>query len=73
MKINIEHGIANKIYRAFSAFMPLKGASHRPLTLEVLAHRYARGNVKMQMGKIMSNSEYLAQRDKVLKHDFVRI
>ena len=61
MRIDIEHGVANRIYRAFAAFLPWKGVPHRPLTLETLARRYARGNVKLQMGLIMTEEEFAKQ------------
>ena len=73
MKFDIEHGITNRIYRAFVAFAPLKCFSYEPLTLATLARRYARGNVKLQMGKIMSNKQYQGRKAWVLSHEFIKI
>jgi len=71
MKIDIEHGIANRIYRAFASFVPLKRWNYEPLTLEMIARRYGRGNVKFQMGLMMSDEEYEDQKRKVLSYDFM--
>ena len=71
MKINIERGIANKVYRALSAFMPEKHVRYTPLTLQDLACKYGRGNVKFQMGLVMSNEEYEKQKERVLAYDFI--
>jgi len=71
MKIDIEHGIANRIYRAFASFALLKRRSYEPLTLETIARRCGRGNVKFQMGLVMSDEEYEDQKRKVLSYDFM--
>lgn len=71
MKIDIERGLANKIYRALSAFMPQKHVRHTPLTLQELACKYGRGNVKFQMGLVMSDTEYEKQKERVLAYDFI--
>jgi len=71
MKIDIERGIANRIYRAFASFVPLKRRNCEPLALETIARRYGRGNVKFQMGLVMSDEEYEDQKRKVLSHDFM--
>ena len=34
MKLDFEHGIANRLYRAFAAFMPLRRFPYEPLTLD---------------------------------------
>ena len=56
MKIDRESGLANKVYRALSAFMPQKHVRYTPLTLRELACKYGRGNVKFQMGLVMSDT-----------------
>ena len=71
MKIDIERGLANKVYRALSAFMPKKHVRYTPLTLQDLACKYGRGNVKFQMGFVMSDEEYEAQKEHVLAYDFI--
>ena len=71
MNIDIEHGIANQIYRAFASFVPLKRRKYEPLMLESIARRYGRGNVKFQMGLVMSDEEYEEQKRKVLSYDFI--
>lgn len=32
--------------------------------------RYSRGNVKLQLGRVMTEREYRRQRERVLAHDF---
>ena len=71
MKIDVEHGIANKIYRAFAAFLPQRRRPFEPLTLEAIVRRYGRGNVSFQMGLVMSDEEYEEQKCKVLSYDFM--
>jgi len=71
MRIDIEHGIANRIYRAFASFLPLKRRNDESLTLETIARRYGRGNVKFQLGLVMSDEEYEDQKRKVLSYDFM--
>ena len=73
MKLDFEHGIANRLYRALAAFVPMKRFPYEPLTLERIARRYARGNVKLQMGKIMSNKQYQERKAWVLNHEFLKI
>ena len=34
MKIDIEHGFANKVYRAFAAFLPHRSVRHEPFALK---------------------------------------
>ena len=71
MKIDIESGLANKVYRALSAFMPQKHVRCTPLILRELACKYGRGNVKFQMGFVMSDAEYERQKERVLAYDFI--
>ena len=78
MNLDIEHGILNKVFRAFAAFVPLKqfkreSLTRESLTLASLARRYARGNVRLQMGKVVANPQYQERRSLVLKHDFLKI
>ena len=71
MKIDIESGLANKVYRALSAFLPQKHVRCTPLILRELACKYGRGNVKFQMGLVMSDAEYERQKERVLAYDFI--
>ena len=71
MKIDIEKGFANKVYRALTAFLPCKSVRSEPLTLQSMACRYGRGNVKIQMGLVMSDEEYSRQKERVLAYDFI--
>ena len=71
MKLDIERGFVNKVYRALSAFMPKKHVRYMPLTLQDLACKYGRGNVKFQMGLVMSDEEYEQQKERVLAYDFI--
>ena len=73
MNLDIEHGILNKVFRAFAAFVPFKQFKRESLTLASLARRYARGNVRLQMGKVVANRQYQERRSLVLKHDFLKI
>ena len=71
MKIDIEHGFANKVYRALAAFVPHRSVRHEPLTLPAMACKYGRGNVKLQMGLVMSDEEHARQKEQVLAYDFI--
>lgn len=73
MNFDIEHGMLNRVFRAFAAFVPLKQFKRESLTLASLARRYARGNVRLQMGKVVANRQYQERRSLVLKHDFLKI
>lgn len=42
----------------------------RDLTTEGLCRRYARGNVNIQMGNVMTAARYEEQKKKVLSHEF---
>ena len=71
MKIDIEHGIANKIYRAFAAFLPQRRIPPRSFTPQIAAQRYGRGNLYIRLGRIMTDEEYEEQRRRVLEYDFI--
>ena len=70
MKIDIEHGIANKIYRAFAAFLPKRRRPFEPLTLQAFARRYGRENIYLHSGRIMTDDEYECQRERMLAYEF---
>ena len=71
MKIDIEHGIANKIYRMFAAFRPIRPVAFERFTPEVAVQRYGRGKIKFQVGMLMSDEEYDDQRRRVLSYNFM--
>ena len=70
MKIDIEHGIANEIYRAFAAFRPVRPVPQERFTPEIAVQRYGRGNIYLQTGRIMTDEEYERQRERVLAYEF---
>ncbi len=53
------------------AFRPLRSQISAPLSLTDMARRYGRGNVKLQMGLVMSDEEYAMQKKRVLAYDFI--
>lgn len=71
MKVDFEKGIANRIYRSIRAFCKSGLPSCGALDDSAIAGRYARGNVKLQMGLVMSGEEYLKQKERVLSYDFI--
>ena len=58
-----------KLY--FQAGVPVKraGIIQKP-TIEGLCRRYARGNVRLQMGRVMTSAKYESQKKNVLSHEF---
>ena len=58
----IESGLLNRLYRTIVAFRPLRSQISAPLSLTDMARRYGRGNVKLQMGLVMSDEEYAMQK-----------
>ena len=71
MKSDIEKGFANKVYRALIAFVPCKSMRREPLTLQSMACRYGNGNVKLQMRLVMSDEEYVSQKESVIAYSFI--
>ena len=71
MTANIESGLINRLYRAMAAFRTSRMRSVMPPTLADMAQKYGRGNVKLQMGLVMSDEEYEQQKRRVLAYDFI--
>ena len=62
--------IKNWFWRAVMAFVPLRHVERTPLTPEVIARRYGRGNVLIQSGRIMTSVRYEEQKKRVLAYEF---
>ena len=62
-----------RLYRLAAAFMPLGAEDGAPLSVQRLARRYGRGNVRLQTGRVMSRAEYEARKERVLRHAFAKI
>lgn len=71
MAANIESGLLNRLYRMMAAFRTSRTRPTKPLALEDMAQKYGRGNVKLQMGLVMSDEEYAQQKKRVLAYDFI--
>lgn len=42
----------------------------RVTDLPTIARRYGRGNVRIQLGRVMSSAEYKANKERVLRYAF---
>lgn len=60
----------NAIVRILKSVIPVKESDSRALNARSIARRLGRGNVKIQLGRIMTKSEYRARRSSVLAYDF---
>ena len=58
------------IARIVRSILPFQKSAGRVLHLRDIARRYGRGNVNIQLGRIMSGAEYEASRSRVLNYDF---
>lgn len=56
--------------RAVMAFVPLRRVRETPLTPEIIARRYGRGNIFIKSGRVMTGERYDAQRKRVLAYGF---
>lgn len=56
--------------RVLRAFSPVKVPAHREVDAVDIARRYGRGNVCIQLGRIMTSEQYDAQVARVLSYDF---
>jgi hypothetical protein len=45
-------------------------APHTPLTTADICRRYARGNIFLQLGRVMTAKKYETLKKKVLSYDF---
>ena len=68
MLCDIIVGMKQSILRLRSVF-GLPDAASDAQEKRVVA-RYSRGNVKLQLGRVMTEREYVRQRQKVLAYDF---
>ena len=60
------------ILRIIRSFLPVRPVSPWPAMgdAKVVASRYARGNILLQMGRMQTRAEYEAQKKRVLGHAF---
>lgn len=71
MKIDIEKGLANRLYRLVMSFVPVrKAAASKMLDKRTMGWRYGHGNILIQMGRIVFDDEYAAIRERALTHEF---
>jgi hypothetical protein len=59
----------SRLKRIFLSFMSYKRES-RKRTVKDVVRRYSRGNVNLQLGRIMTVKDYELRRKKVLSYEF---
>ena len=61
----------NAILRKLKAILPRHAHGTRSgLSPRDIAMRYSRGNVNLQLGRIMFEEEYVKRRDRALQYEF---
>lgn len=60
----------NAIVRILKSVLPVRESDSHALNARSIARRLGRGNVKIQLGRIMTKSEYQVRRSRVLAYDF---
>lgn len=62
--------IGKRIIRFILSPFPIRAVAKRKLTSVGIARKHSRGNVRLQLGKIMFNDEYKAFRARVSQYEF---
>ncbi len=57
--------LKDKVIRFFLAPFPLKRRKRRKLTARDVIRRYSRGNVNLQLGRVVLNDEYREMRARI--------
>ena len=65
-----EEYMMNFILRKIKAILPRRRRVRGVLSSHDIARRYSRGNVNIQLGRIVFESEYQKQKERVLAYDF---
>ena len=60
----------NLILRKIKAILPRRRHVRVPLSPRDVAVRYSRGNVNLQLGRVVFEDEYKKQKERVLAYDF---
>ena len=71
MKLDIERGVINWLYRLVMSFVPVrKGPVSEALSKRTMGWRYGHGNIFIQMGRMVFDDEYGVIRNRALTHEF---
>ena len=60
----------NALIRIIRSALPTAKPAKRVTDLPTIARRYGRGNVRIQLGRVMSSAEYKANKERVLRYAF---
>lgn len=60
----------NFILRKIKAILPRRRRIRGVLSPHDIVRRYSRGNVNLQLGRVMFESEYQKRKERVLAYDF---
>ena len=60
----------NIILRKIKAILPRRRRVHDALSPRDVAVRFSRGNVNLQLGRVVFEGEYQKQKERVLAYDF---